>query len=317
MLSDLLLMRHDDSPVRGTFRLTAYREGMVDGSLQGILTLEDASGRIDRVFADCDPAPIREMGCPALVRGVLWPDVVDGKVMAIVESLETIEADEVENGAALLPRSVCDSQALPALRTLIAFNGSIADPVLRSFLSQVLVDDVISYPLMDQLPNAHCAHPFKGGLLAHCTEWLDEAGSLARLTFREAEYGAHAERMVTITQMAYLFHDLYGAILSDRMLFRSERLRGILIQMLLGPQLKWLALKDPDAARDLRVLLTPLDGRVEDPGWRLHARAIIQRCDDLRQARNATREWAHQISADAELLSSQSAQLANGRYCHV
>ncbi len=300
MLNDLHRKHHDGSPIRGDFRLTGYSERQQDdGGLQGVLTLEDASGRYSQIIADEDPSPIREFRCPGLVRGVIQPVTDDLHTKAIVLSMEEIGVDDVDNGAALLPRAECADQALPALQTVIAFNASISTPELRSFLNRVMLDEEIAYPLMSQSAGSKSAHPYKGGLLAHGTDWLDEAGQLARLTFPVSKLGGRSRDLVTVTQLGYLFHDLYRAILDELDVTFSDRFLGKLMLRMLAPHLDWLAQQNPGFARDLRTLLLPED-EPSGVSKQMHlARNIIRWCDNQRQARDLARAWARQVGEPA------------------
>lgn len=300
MLSDLHRPRHDGSPIFGTFRLTHYRERRCpEGERQGVLTLEDASGRYDQIIADEDLTPIRAFQCPGLVRGLIQPVTDDVLTKAIVLSMAEINPDDIDNGAALLPRAECSAKALPALRTLFAFNKSISNPELRSFLNRVLLDDDIAYPLMSKSAGSRSAHPYKGGLLAHATDWLDEAGRLAQLTFPASRFGDRAPDLVTLTQLGCLLHDLYRAMLDDMDVSFSDRCLADLTLRLLEPHLEWLAQQNQGFARDLRTLLMPEDVRNGIPKQVHTARTIIRWCDNQRQTRDLVRAWARQIGEPA------------------
>lgn len=300
MLNDLNRKHHDGSPIRGDFRLTGYWERQQDdGSQQGVLTLEDASGRCSQIIADEDPSPIQAFRCPGLVRGVIQPVKGDDLMKGIVLSMEEIGVDDIDNGAALLPRAECSDQALPALRTVFAFNASISTPELRSFLNRVLLDEEIAYPLMSQSAGSKSAHPYKGGLLAHGTDWLDEAGRLARLTFPVSKLGDRSQDLVAVTQIGYLFHDLYRAILDDLDVTFSDRFLGKLMVRMLEPHLDWLAQQNQGFARDLRTLLLPED-EPSGVSKQMHlAQNIIRGCDNQWQTRDLARACARQVGEPA------------------
>lgn len=300
MLSDLHRPNHDGSPIFGAFRLTHYRERRYpEGEAQGVLTLEDASGRYDQIIADEDLTPIRAFRCPGLVRGFIQPVTDDVRTKAIVLSMAEIDPDDIDNGAALLPRAECSDEALPALRALIAFNQSISNPVLRSFLNRVLLDDNLAYALMSKSAGLGSANSYKGGLLVHATEWLDEAGQLANHAFPPSRYGDHASDWVTLTQIAYLLHDLNRSLMDDLSLTFSGWGQAKLTLQLLQPHLGWLSQMHPGFAQTLQTLLMPNDGQ-KGVLQQVHtARTVIRWCDNQRQTRDLARAWARQIGEPA------------------
>lgn len=318
MLSDLDRPNHDGSPIRGDFRLKHYWERSVEGGgSQGVLTLEDASGRYGQIIADEDPSPIRGITCPTLVRAVIQPVAGVELTKAIVLSLEEIGVDDIENGAALLPRAECAKPALPALNKLIDFNANIRNPVLKSFLNRVLLDDLIANTLMTESAGMASAHPYRGGLLSHATEWFGEAERMASQMFPNYRYDPTEETTVSLMLLTYLFHDLHPALMRDLKVDLSDYYYGVMTAKLLEPHLDWLEQQDGQLANDFRRLLMP-DRRQEPlPKPLLLASNIIRWCDNQRRVRDQALSWARLIGDPAANESAGSLSFSPWMVRHV
>lgn len=239
----------------GTYLLTecSEREGG-SGQARLQLTLEDSTGRLVA------------FGWPEARQGIVIPQtpsavsvrakvaLFDGKPQLKVQCLTGLMPDQVACAAALLPRRRCPEVAYEGLDRLIALECELPDP-LDGFLRQVLLDPGIGIPLLRCRASVNHHHAYIGGLLVHCTEYLDLAAEHARRALPADAWAPHVARL------GYLLHDI-GKLRSV-----GESRRGqyglvapheLLTIEILAPHLAWLDRRSPDLAAGLRHVLAYL-----------------------------------------------------------
>lgn len=171
--------------------------------------------------------------------------------------------ERIECAAAVLPIDEVPERARPAFQKLIEFNDSLRNPFLRGFVNRVLLDPQISLGFL-KATNTRCGDAADaGGLLIHSTDQLDAVGLAARQAF------PRTPTAVSITQIAYLFHDLgkvithHGTNRSPQRNLRSASLTSILLQS----HLYWLSRFNVKAALAIQTVLDAFD-HVPAPGYR-------------------------------------------------
>lgn len=294
MLNELYRSKYDGSIVQAYCRFTRYSEQTVHGEELGFLRLEDASDINSRIIATDDLDLIRTMTRPGLVEVMLRARPGGLHVYASLLSIQEVSVDEIHNGAALLPRDRCSQDAQTAFDTLLAFNESIPNPILKFFLSRVLLDPAIGAPLMTAKASHGYHHAGSGGLLMHSTDLLKEAGDLAAKAFPDSPDA------VTITQLGYLLHDI-GKVVTHALGAPHSDLRHEFVTIqLLGTHLAWLNRRYPEAANALQLILDhcTMPARHRGIGKFLGADIVIW-CDQLSTARDHGSAWGQKLSRRA------------------
>jgi len=244
-----------DQTGRGVYLLTecAEREGD-SGQSRLQLMLEDATGRIT-AFSWPERRPyVRLPPIPSAVAVQARVQIFDGKVQFKLNSLDAIDADQVDLAAALLPRRRCPEIAQAALDHLIALERDLPAP-LNGFLRQVLLDPEIGIPFLRCRASVRHHHAYVGGLLVHCTEQLDLAASIVRAALPDDVWAPHVARL------GYLLHDI-GKVRSVGETRRAEH--GLVLRHetlgsdLLAPHLRWLDHRDSELAIALRYVFEHL-----------------------------------------------------------
>jgi hypothetical protein len=241
-------------PFRAQFRVAALQEHRRPGELESDVTalLDNYEGRCTGLIPAESSVEIWNLapGQVVFVKGKRR--FVGDEDVADVESMYPLSADLVENGAAVLPLQDCPTIAHAALERLVSLNHTLDPPVLRDFLSRVLLDPAIGVPFMRSRAAARYHHAYPGGLLVHSTEMLDLAATMGRAVEPRSPH------TVGIVQLGYLLHDLgkidtvgeFGkSALANPVRHEAQTL------ILLGSHLGWLAAKWPEGARWLTAIL--------------------------------------------------------------
>lgn len=175
----------------------------------------------------------------------------DRKPNLDIRQISPIDPSEIECAAALLPLGACPPEARGGLARLVALEQALPFP-LSGFLKRVLMDPAIGLSLLRCRASVDHHHSFPGGLLVHCTDLLDLAGSLAAAILPADPLAP------SMAQLGYLLHDL-GKLRSvgeecrpkDPFVLRHETMTV----ELLSPQLTWLERQDRELALGLRYVL--------------------------------------------------------------
>lgn len=244
-----------DQTGRGIYLLTECAEKEGDSGQSRLqLMLEDATGRIT-AFSWPERRPyVRLPPVPSAVVVQARVQIFDGKVQFKLYSLDAIDADQVELGAALLPRRRCPEIAHAALDHLIALERDLPAP-LNGFLRQVLLDPDIGIPFLRCRASVRHHHAYPGGLLVHCTEQLDLAATIVRAALPYDVWAPH------IARLGYLLHDI-GKVRSVGETRRAEH--GLVLRHetlgsnLLEPHLRWLDHRDTELAIGMRYVFEHL-----------------------------------------------------------
>lgn len=275
----------------GTYLLTACaeREGE-SGQACLQMTLEDSTGSaIGFGWPESRPR-IAVPTTPSAVTVRAKVSIFQGKPQLKVECLTGLQPSQVACAAALLPRRRCPDAAIEGLHSLIALECDLPDP-LDGFLRQVLLDPNIGIPLLRCRASVDHHHAHVGGLLMHCTEYLDLAAEHARKALPEDSWAPH------IARLGYLLHDIgklrsvgefrrgkYGLVTPHEM-FTIE---------ILAPHLAWLDRRSPDLAAGLRHVLgyvaTPRQAR-RIPDY--FVAEIVTTLDQCSAAHHRKRDLAH------------------------
>lgn len=210
---------------------------------------------------------------PLFGRGPVRVTIARRAVGALAESrvVEIVPAllDQIPNAAKLLPLLWAPPIARDALAWLVGFADGLPDPVLREFLSRVLMDPRIGIRLLTARSSNQHHHAYFGGLLVHTVEVMQIAGQMAIRKFGDQP------RRIAQCQLAALLHDL-GKVVTHpqiRPARRSEYQRHeVVTRHLVEPHMAWLRLADAETARELdaalRLHATP-------PGQRRRAVSVI------------------------------------------
>ena len=155
----------------------------------------------------------------------------------------------------LIPRSLCP---LPWLVPFLeVFLGSVRNPALRQFCSEVLSDDSITFPFVACPASLGYHHNYPGGLLRHSVECAQMIERYEEFTPEQKELG----------MVAALFHDI-GKILTMTPQMELTSLgrtleHDKLTLEILAPYLRRLDSEWPQGSAQLRYLLTWRPGRTD------------------------------------------------------
>lgn len=240
-----------DQTGHGVYMLTDCSDRESDsGQCRLQLTLEDSTGRITGfVWPEYRPA-VLVPPIPSAVSALGRVQLFNGKPQLKLQCLAGLDPYQVECAAALLPRGRCPETANAGLDRLVVLERSLPAP-LNGFLRQVLLDPAIGIPLLRCRASVRDHHAFVGGLLVHCTESLDWAAAVTRITLPEDPWSPH------VAQLAYLLHDL-GKLKSVGETRRAKfglvvRHETLTIEML-APHLRWLEQRNAELANGLRYI---------------------------------------------------------------
>ena len=175
----------------------------------------------------------------------------------VVADLHDLQAGirRPEDIVRLIPRSLCP---LPWLVPFLeVFLGSVRNPALRQFCSEVLSDDSITFPFVACPASLGYHHNYPGGLLRHSVECAQIIDRYEEFTPEEKELG----------MVAALFHDI-GKILTMTPQMELTSLgrtleHDKLTLEILAPYLRRLDTEWPQGSARLRYLLTWRPGRTD------------------------------------------------------
>lgn len=246
------LHKHAGQSVTGQFYLSSSKERFKsDGRPFYVLQLDDATGAIKGMVW---PHALKLGAIPAdgsPVELQLRPRWFNGELIADVQRIRLLDPDGVVLGAQLLPRRHCPEAALPALRDLVEFQKSLEHPVLKAFLSGVLLDPAIGIDLLSCKASKRHHHAFEGGLLVHCVSPMALVKTMAEDLF------ADDQDAIELTQVAYLLHDL-GKLKTLKEGFRpagvAQLRHEFFTAKLLKPHLDGLAGRWPQGASALSYI---------------------------------------------------------------
>lgn len=249
------LAAHAEQTGRGIYLLTECAEKEGDSGQSRLqLMLEDATGRIT-AFSWPERRPyVRLPLIPSAVAVQARVQIFDGKVQFKLQSLDAIDADQVDLAAALLPRRRCPEIAHASLDRLITLERDLPVP-LNGFLRQVLLDPDIGIPFLRCRASVRHHHAYPGGLLVHSTEQLELAASIMVRALPDDIWAPH------IARLGYLLHDI-GKVRSVGETRRAEH--GLVLRHetigsdLLAPHLRWLEHRDGELAIALRYVFEHL-----------------------------------------------------------
>lgn len=216
-----------------------------------ILQLSDYSGHLTVYAWENDGLLYRvPPHVPAVIQAGLKIRRFHGEIIANLTAIHTLEPHEIENAAALLSIDTCPPSAHPALDNLVEFLATLQPPVLRQFLTRVLLDATTASSLCSCKASQHNHHHMPGGLLIHSIEVLQIATDMTRDRLDPVEQ--------SITQVAALLHDLgkiravgAGNVRPIHYLVASHEAQTTRI---LDPHLQWLRDRAPDIADGLEYI---------------------------------------------------------------
>lgn len=262
------------------------------------LTLDDASGRaFGFIWPESFPCVTLPLSPgPVTVHGRV--QTLDGRVQLHIKTLAPLVLDEVQLASELLPRADCPERARPALERLSRLERDLPAP-LDGFLRRVLLDPVITLPLMRCRSSVTHHHAYPGGLLVHSTAMLDEADALTRKIIPSDAWSPY------IAQLGYLLHDL-GKLRSVGETCRPTHalvVRHELLSIeLLAPHLRWLEQRAPELAMAIRYVLahlaTPAKAREAIPNYVVAE--IVDKLDQLSAATHNQRDLGQLLAGPAK-----------------
>lgn len=252
------------------------------GDRYKIVNLTDYTGNI-RVYAWENSGLLERVPSktPAHIQADLYIRRFQGEVIANLQAIRELDANEVGNAAALLPLDRCPSGARPALAKLVAFVESLEPKMLRDFLNRVLLDPRIGGSIATCKGSQRHHHREEGGLLTHSVEVMEIAGDMARARLDPVE--------CAITQIAALLHDLgklrtvgAGTVRPIHYLLASHEAQT---SRLLDPHMEWLRERDPALAAGLDYTLGFLERSPSERGQaQFLAGELVQAADRMSAA---------------------------------
>jgi len=202
MLADYVF--EQGATIEGEFRVSWVRRSInCKNEEYMVIRLGDVSGEVDgycwqdRYKGPEDVAP----GDIIKVSGVV--NRFDGKWQLMVNEGIRILVPET-NPALLLPAHFCPRPDL--IERLARAIDTIATPVLKQFVIEVILDSKIIYPFVSVAGSCSQHHSYPGGTLEHSLECFDLVRAMPDLTEPERD----------IASVAALFHDI-GKIRTNRL----------------------------------------------------------------------------------------------------
>jgi hypothetical protein len=220
--------------IEGQFVLAAAMEATINTPrLQ--LTLVDSTGTVLGFVWPEHRADIAlpAIGAPANVKAMVR--TYEGRAQLCATGVTPLPAEEIDVVSNLLigvPDSI--RVALHSLETSLS-------PVLRVFLTRILLDPAIGPSFLACRASGEHHHSRKGGLIEHSVENLDLIATMVRRTL------PNDDASIGLAQLGYLFHDIgkihtVGAVRRPPLhnIVRHE-IHNLLV---LAPHLEWLRQQD-------------------------------------------------------------------------